>query len=200
MALPDLRHEVRERRDGIIHTHFLPGIPGAYPERGTMGAHRVDNRIDYFEWEACPVLDAPPIVIRTLVADVLDELVNEEPIHSIDFDAVETRFEHGVGCRLGEELGVLVDFVYSERAGRLGGVGEFDSRRSDIFEGRVLVFEVGRVGATSLAPQLAENETAFGVDGVRYLVGNEMSFGEWYCCIPLSMRLFAPVTISLGYS
>lgn len=107
--------------------------PRAQPNGSLLCSDSFDYRVDDFQAKSGPLLDASSIVIRPLVGHVLQELINQVAIRTVDFDTVESgRNSFLSGGRI--QLNVFMNLVESECA-RLGGIwtgsGEFDWRGSD---------------------------------------------------------------------
>ena len=109
VALLQFVDEVRELRDRVLHAHVLVQHPRAQPDRSLRLAHGLDDRVHDLERESRTVLNRAPVLVRTLVRDVLEELVDEIAGCAVDFDAIETGAFDGVlgGSRV--PLDVLFD-------------------------------------------------------------------------------------------
>ena len=68
------------------------------------------NRVNDFQREPAPVLNGPAVGVRAVVADVLEELVDEVAVRKVDLNAVETSQVNGVRRGLRKELSIFLDF------------------------------------------------------------------------------------------
>lgn len=112
---------------------------GGQAQADTIGAECGGQLTQCLEQEACPVLDRPAIGIRPLVRPVLQELIDQVTVGTVQLHAIKTGFE----CQLrgvpevGQDAGDLVDLERAERSGineaccRLRHAFEADDRRCD---------------------------------------------------------------------
>ena len=104
-----LLDEVRERRDGVLHAHVLECAPRTDAERDLVLPHGVRDCINDLEGKAAAVLDRAAILIRALVRDVLDELVDEVSVSEMEFYAVAPCAKDGVAGGPGEGGDIFLD-------------------------------------------------------------------------------------------
>ncbi len=140
-------NQVGESRDGILHTHVFETQcqialregcdmltvavrPGAEAYGRLLDANGLADGLNEFEREPRTVLDGAAILVRAVVRDVLDELVDEISVRAMQLDAVEPGALDCVHGRLGEERNVASDVCarrrgngqYSARPGRFSAV------------------------------------------------------------------------------
>ena len=113
MSLLQLVDEVRELRDRVLHAHVLVQHPRAQPDRSLRLPDGLDDRVHDLEREPCAVLDRPPVLVRALVRNVLEELVYEIAGCAVDFDSVETGAINRVLGGRRVPLDVLLDLCRS---------------------------------------------------------------------------------------
>lgn len=137
--------EVRELRDRVRHAHPLPGAEGRDAETDFVCPDGVDDRPGHLEWETRAVLDAPTVLVRAEVADVLNPPVEEPALGGVDLDAVEPGV-HGISRR----LDVVDDHL----------LHAFVRHRFEVVRGR----------SVAAGPELTEDIAAFRVDCIGDLV------------------------------
>lgn len=89
--------------------HTLVQAPRAQADRGLALTHCGNDGLGDLEGEARPVLDRTAVLVRPLVRDVLQELVDEVAVGAVDLDAVEAGFVHRVRGSGRVPLNVLLD-------------------------------------------------------------------------------------------
>ena len=87
----------------------LVPVPRAKADAGLALPDGSNDSVDDFEREPHAVLDRAPVLVRPLVRDVLDELVEEVAVPAVDLDTVETGTVHCVRRRSAVPLDVLLD-------------------------------------------------------------------------------------------
>ena len=98
-SFPD---EVRESRDGIFHAHVLECAPGTDAKRDPGSTNGRGDGVDDLERETAAILDRTPVLIRARVRDILDELVDEVAMRTMELNTVAARAEDGIARSLGE--------------------------------------------------------------------------------------------------
>ena len=130
VLLVELLDKVRELRDGVLHahiymvartlcqevpantvvgTHTLVLVPRAQTDRSLALSDRSGDGADDLKGEPRAVLDRAAVLVRAGVRHVLEELIGEVPVRSVDLDAVKTGLDR-VGSCGGIPLDVLLDF------------------------------------------------------------------------------------------
>ncbi len=147
----NLGYEVRECGYGVLHTHILRGTPWTKPDPCASWSNSLDDSIEDLQPESSTVLDAPSVLVRTLVRHVLKELVDEISIRTVDLelDAVKAGFVYDVESGACKELRILFDLIEGEWTWRLEGVGKFNGRGCNKIQGRIFFFEVDVVSYAS---------------------------------------------------
>lgn len=130
MGLYDLGDQVGECGYGVVHPHVLEDLisseraeqargptleraPWAKSEARLRRPNGLHDGIDHFEREPASVLDRPAILIGPLVTGILEELVDQIPMRTVDLDAIESCTKHGVARCLRVCLNILLDFCTS---------------------------------------------------------------------------------------
>lgn len=99
-------------------------VPRAQADTSLGLANRRDDGIHDLKREAGAVLDRASILVRSLVGDLLEELVDEIAVRAVDLDAIKARLVHGVGSSLAEPLHVLLDLCECHNRAKL--ISTFD--------------------------------------------------------------------------
>jgi hypothetical protein len=86
------------------------GRPWAKPYRGLLGTNGFSDGVDNLETELRPVFNRASISVRTLVGDILQELIDQVAIRTVNFYAVESCFIDRIGGGCSIQLNVLLDF------------------------------------------------------------------------------------------
>ena len=134
------------------------------------GAPHRDHSVRHFEHEARAVLDRAAVAVGSLVAAVLQELVQKVAVRAVNLDAVEARCL-GVLCAPAKGLDDSWQFCVLERprddVGPLGTQEAHPALRRDgarRYRERAIV--VARVGDASHMPQLKQDPAAGPVHGL----------------------------------
>ena len=174
-----LGNKVGESWFRVFHPHSLPSVPGGDAESNSVLANGLRDRFDDFKRKPGPVLNRPTIFVRSLVRDVLEELIWKVSIGEVKLDPVESGLVDGpVGC-VGMPLDVGLDFVDRHRTGSRVGWRNGDGRWADNFRVGVLGLEQFDVCGATVSPELDKDVRAVGVDGV-YDLGSG-NFRQWTC-------------------
>ena len=84
--------DVAEQRAGIAIRHAVEGAARRDAYADTIRPPDGDERLNCFAQESRPIFDRAAIPIGSLVAVVLEELVDQMPIGRHQLDAIEARF------------------------------------------------------------------------------------------------------------
>jgi hypothetical protein len=100
--LPKPTNQVQELRHRISHLHPLPRIPGTNPETHAVRTNSINKSLSKFNTKPRPVLNAPTLLIRPLVAHTLEELIHQVPTCAVDLNTVKPRRNgiFGGGCKV----------------------------------------------------------------------------------------------------
>ena len=127
IAARKLRNNVRELRDRVFHAHVyvillvpdnstkenqtrtMDSSPRAKSDTCPLRTDLLYDSVNDLQRKAAAIVNGSTIFIRTLVADVLNELVDEIAVRAMDFYTIEAGAVHGIRCRGGKELNVLLD-------------------------------------------------------------------------------------------
>lgn len=82
--------------------------PRTEPDANFLRSDSFYDRICHFEGELRPVLKRSTVLVRTVIRDFLQELVDEIAIRAMDLDTIEPSTD-GVGSCLGVILNILLD-------------------------------------------------------------------------------------------
>ena len=207
----DLLAEVGPVIIGVAVARVLVVVVRGETDADPLGAHRVRDGGDHFEWEADPILDATAVRVGAGVDVVVQELLEEVTICArdvnfefwkpgmrvsglpMDLNAVESGLD-GALCARDKVLGDGFDFLDCHRLGWRIGVGL--SGQSIAFDGdsgsaeRLVSINEIRDCGTSVVPDLAEDIPAFRVDGIGdFLPARDLLVGEdtWNPWVPTAL-------------
>ena len=163
----------------VVEHGAIPGIPfqvhiGAgreaqpHPIRADAG---VDG-IHHFQGEAAHVLRGLAVLIAAQVAGVVQELIDEVAVGTVDLHTIEARLD-GVGGGLGVILDQLDDFCHRQGAGHL--ICQLAHARHRALEtdggrGQHLGLMEEGVGEAAHVPELGEDLAPLGVYGIGHLL------------------------------
>jgi len=160
---------VAELGHGVLHLHSLEVGEWTHADAHLIGTDRLDDGLGNLQTESRSLLDAASPGIGPLVANILQELVDQVAIGAVDLNSIEASLD-GVLRRL------LV--VSNELPDLLLGHG---SRRSTALEGDIaraqdprlvpqLLLQDSGVRRSAQTPQLTEDKRALGMDVVGDLL------------------------------
>ena len=87
----------------------IHGTPRADTNSSPILANGFGNRFQDLEKEPRPILNRSSVLVRPLIRHILQELVNQVPVRTMDHYAIESGTVHGdFSCSL-EPLDVLLD-------------------------------------------------------------------------------------------
>jgi len=86
----ELLDNVRELGDRIGHFHALKITERRKTDAGLVSTNGVNNSLGDLDSKTATVLDGAAVVVGTLVARVLQELVDKIPICCMNFDSIKT--------------------------------------------------------------------------------------------------------------
>ena len=109
VPLLQLIDEIRELRDRVLHVHVLVPHPRAQADRSLLLADSRDDGIHDLEREPRTVLDRATVLVRALVRDVLEELIDEVPRGTVNLHAVKACTLYRILGRSRVPLDVLFD-------------------------------------------------------------------------------------------
>ena len=154
-AIPRIAFEVHIGTGGETQAHPLAA------DAGVDGIHHLQG-------EAAHVLRAAAVLVGAQVAGVVQELVDEVAVGTVDLHPVKARLD-GVGGGLGVILDQLGNVALAQGAGHL--IHQFAHARHCAFMGdrrrcqHLALMEEG-VGETTHVPQLGEDLAPLGVHGL----------------------------------
>lgn len=91
-------------------TRTIERAPWAKPDAGPLGSNLLNHCVDDFKREPGSVLDGAAILVSPLIADVLQELVDEVSIRAMDLDSIESCTMHRVMGSVRIILHIFLDF------------------------------------------------------------------------------------------
>lgn len=152
-----------EGRHRVVHEHAVEVAVWAEADGGSMGADDFDDGFGDLEMESGPVGDTATPLIGALVARVLEELIRQISIGTMDFHAIKPRID-GIPRRRSIILDSLLDILL--RHGLGGRIPRRDSLGRAGQEGEAAGLEDWGDARAAHVPQLAVDLAALGVDGV----------------------------------
>lgn len=109
-----------------MKTLTVHSTPRAEANRGPILANRSSDRLQDLQSEPRPVLDRSSVLVRPLVRYILQELIDQVSVRTVDHDAIESGLVHSdLSCPL-EPLNVLLDLRDGKRSRDDAGTGELD--------------------------------------------------------------------------
>ena len=154
----------------------MPSIKRAQTDGHSLLAHSVHNSPHDLNRKPTPILHTSTPNIFPLVRYVLQELIDEVPVRTMDLDAIEACSVHrveGRGLKIvndREDLCMREDMEGSSRRRGVRNGGGRDDRVGPAGVGRTVgTREDGGVRATPPKPKLEEDVRALDVDCICYL-------------------------------
>ena len=138
----------------------IHGTPRADSNGGPILANRLGDRFEDLQSESGPVLDRPSVLVRPLVRHILQELVYQVPVCTMDHDAVESGLvDSGFSSSL-EPLNVFFDLRDGKRSRGDAGTAEFDVGWTDRDDVLTWAFDSEKfgLGGWTDSPQLEVDE------------------------------------------
>ena len=164
--------QITERGGGIGIPHAVGIAAGGQVHGHALGAPDRDTGVGHPKVQTRAIFDGAAIGVVALVADILQELIQQIAVGAVDFHAVEAG-GHGVDRALAERLDHAVDLIQGQGFGNSIG-----PRRPD--DGDVALRRYGAGGHRRSAvqhlgvrdpphmPELQPDASALGVDGPGY--------------------------------
>lgn len=94
----------------------LERIPRAEPYPRSLSTNSFDNRVNSLQCKSSAVFDASTVCVGPLVADVLEELIDEIPVGSMKLYTVESGFDSVGRCSSVQGM-IFLDFGNREWSG-----------------------------------------------------------------------------------
>ncbi len=169
MPISNIRLSAYARRTCRIRALALEFAPRAQSYPSLLLSDSLRNRLNDLQSKPSSILHTPTILVRPLVRHILEELVDQIPVRSVNLNAVETGSVYSIRCSRGKQLDILMNFRDCQWTRSILRVGEFDvGCRDDVVAG-IFGTKGCATRRTTQGPQLKENERPFGVDSIHNL-------------------------------
>jgi len=138
----------------------IHSTPRAESNGSPILTNRFGDRLQNLQSKPRPVLDGPSVLVRPLIRHILQELINQVPVRTVDHDAVESSLVHSDLSRPLEPFNVLLDLRNGERSRDDASATDLHIRWGDRDDALTWVvgFENVRGGGWTDSPELAVDE------------------------------------------